>query len=708
MNRIKSFLVILLAVVLLAGVTGLDAAKKKKVEKLKFPPLNEIKKPEIKKAVTNNGIKLRLIKNEKLPIIDLRILLKGGSVYDPPDKIDLSSVTAQLLRIGGTKGLKPADLDKLLDAKGISISVSAGTDYYSVSLSCLKENFDEAVSILAKMLREPAFDKEKMEEYKTRLSSGIARRNDNPSPINSREFRKLIYGEKSPFAAVLEYEHLDNITPLDVGQTYMQYFAPGNMLAGVTGPMEIDEIKNAFEKYFGDWKRQARIPAYPSVKAQSYDFKTAFVQKSNLNQSYLSIGHIGIKYDASKAAKFKVFNSIFSGGFSSRLMNRVRVKMGLTYGINGGIGTQYLYPGTTSFSTFTKSESTIKAIKAIQDEIDIIRREKVTPQELQDAKDAFLNSYVFEFSTPDRVMYTSLSREFYGIDENIADRLVEDVKKVTADDILEVAKEYLHPDKMIITVVGNKEKLDGDLSELGKVKELDITIKPPALKEKIPAATPETLEKGSRFIKDLAKKKYKGYKRLRALKSVSNMTMTVRGMTLDMGMTTTRLFPDKTHTEMSMMGMKMYRIINGNKGTMNQMGQIQPVPEEQIEKGKFSDLYYMFNNPDKYKFQYLYEKTVEGKTYDVIYIFDAKKNWVKYFINKETGLIEIEEALSQIPGQSGVSRTLKSDFRTIGGIPFAFKTVVFVKDKKMAEVTTKEMQVNPRVDSSIFKIEEKK
>lgn len=710
MNRMKSFLIILLAVVFLAGTIGtgaLEAAKKKQVEKLKFPPLNKIQKPEIKKAATNNGIKLRLIKNEKLPIIDLRILVKGGSAYDPPDKIDLSSVTAQLLRIGGTKELKPADLDKLLDSKGITIAVTAGNDYFAVTLSCLKENFDEAVSILSKILREPAFDKEKMEEYKGQLSSSIARRNDNPSPINSREFRKLIYGEKSPFAAVLEYEHLDNITTTDVLKTHNQFFAPGNMIAGVTGPMEIDEIKTAFEKYFGDWNHQARVPAYPEVREPSHDFKVAFVHKASLNQSHLSIGHLGIKYDASKAAKLKVFNSIFSSGFSTRLMNRVRVKMGLTYGISGSIGTQYFYPGSTSFTTFTKSESTIKAIKAIQDEIDIIRKEKVTPEELQDAKDAFLNSYVFEFSTPDKVLFTSLRREFYGIDENIADKLVEDIKKVTADDILEVAQTYLHPDKMIITVVGNKEGLDGDLSELGKVKELDISIKPQALKEKIPEATPEALEKGSQLIEKLAKTKYKGYKRLKSLKTVSNMTMNMRGMTLEMGVNATRVFPGKSHSEISVMGMKITRTINGKKGMMNQMGQTKPVPEEEIEKGQFSDLFFMFNTPDKYKFQYLYEKEVESKIYDVVYIFDAK-NWVKFFINKETGRVEIEEALSQIPGQSGVSRTLKSEFKTIDGIPFAFKSVTYVKDKKVAEVTTKDIQVNPKVDSKIFKIDETK
>lgn len=708
MNMIKRTLIIALAVLFVAGTSSLDAAKKRKVDTLKFPALNQIIRPEVQKAETANGIQLRLIKTDKLPLINLLIILKGGSVYDPGKKIGLADALARLLRIGGTEQLKPEELDKLLDAKGIDINVGNRGDYYRITLSCLKENLDEAISILAKMLQQPAFDDEKIEEVKTQMASAISRRNDNPMPINEREFNKLIYGADSPFAPVMEYEHVDNISKKDFVNTYKMFFAPGNMLTGVTGPVEMDELKGMFEKYFGSWQHQAAIPEYPQVKEQTHDFKIAFAQKSNLNQSYLSIGHLGLKTDPEKTAKFRVFNSIFAQGFSSRLVKRVRVKMGLTYGIGGGIGTEYLYPGVTSFTTFTKSESTIDAVKAIFDEMDIIRREKVTQQELDDAKDSFLNKYVFEFSTPERVLFTSLVREFYNVDPNIADKLVEDVKKVTADDVLATAQEYLHPEKMIVTVIGNKEAIKGDLSELGKVKELDITIPPPALKEKIPEATPETLEKGSMTIAGLFKTTYKGYKALKTIESAADMQMTMQGRTFELGMKIIHQYPDKVYTEMSIMGMKMERIVNGDKGVMKQMGQQKPIAADQIEKEKFADLYDILNNAQKYKFQYLKETEIDGKLYDVIYIFDAKKNWVKFFINKESGFIEIEEKFSEMPGQTGISRTVKSDFKVIQGIPFAFKSEIFVGNEKTGTLTVKSIKVNPTVDPAIFKIEEKK
>lgn len=688
---------------LLPGYNGY-AAKKRKVDSLKYPELNQFELPEIQKAETANGIKLRLIKYDKLPLVNLYILLKGGNAYEHLKKVGLAGIVSNILRIGGTKELSGDQLDKLLDANGISISISTFNDYFMVSLSCLTDNFDQAVSILAKIIKEPAFDQEKLEEIKTKAGTSISRRNESPDSINSREFDKLIYGADSPLAAVLEYEHLENISRADVAQMYQKFFAADNMLVGVSGPFEIKEVQQLFDKYFGDWNTRAKIPPFPGVTPQEYDFKVAFAEKSNLNQSYLSVGHLGVKENMAEKAKIKVFNSIFSKGFTSRLMHRVRVKMGLTYGIYGGIDSEYLYPGQTSFSTYTKSESTVKAIKAIFDEIKRIRQEKVSEKELKDAKDYFLNSYVFDFSSPKEILLDSLKRELYGVDEDAQKRLIENIKKVTADDVLQVAQQYLHPDKMVIFVVGNGEKIKqgGDLSELGKVKKVDISIKPPPMKEKIPPATPEALEKGRKIIDAVEKKHYKIFKRIKSLIMESSSQVSISGRTLALESKTTVLFPDKSYTEMLVMGIKIERIVNGKKGVARQMGQERPVSEKDIEKRKFGDLHHILNTKEDYKFQYLREEEIEGKTYHVIYISDAKKNWMKWYINQETLLREIGEQVSNMPGQTGIARTVLSDFKIIKGIPFAFKRVTFVKDQKVSDVTIKEIKVNPKVDPSIF------
>ena len=146
----KKCIVLFTLVLFLFNISAVAAKKKRPIEKIKYPELNKFELPDIKKVELNNGMKLRLIKTEKLPLIDLRMVIRGGDVYDPAPKVGLVGVLAQLIRIGGTKEMKGDAVDKFLDSNGITVSVSSRTNYYTVSLTCLKENFDPAISILSK------------------------------------------------------------------------------------------------------------------------------------------------------------------------------------------------------------------------------------------------------------------------------------------------------------------------------------------------------------------------------------------------------------------------------------------------------------------------------------------------------------------------------------------------------------------------------
>lgn len=689
---------------LIVGITNLNA-KKFKVDKLKFPPLNEIKKANISKETLNNGIKLRLISDERFPIVTVRAYIKGGDIYDPVNKTGLSSITAELLRIGGAANYNSDEIDNMLDSKGTSISIYSNTDYFIVSLSTLKENLDESLRILSLMLRKPRFNKEKFDEIKTRLSSAISRRNDDPASVASREFENVIYGKDSPVSAQIEYEKLDNIKIGDVKALYNRFFKPSeNFIVGITGPAKIDEFKKSFATYFESWKGKPDIPEYPEVKEVSNNFKIAFAQKDNLNQSYINIGHFGYKENIDKKAGILVFNSIFSQGFNSRLMQRLRVKMGLTYGVGGGIINSYLHPGKVYFSTFTKSESTITVLKAFYDEVNRIRKELVSGTELNDAKNYFLNSYVFKFSSPEKILYSYLEKEFYGLDIEKYDNLIEEIKKVTAEDVLKVAKEYLNPEKMVAMVVGNKKKIKGDLSELGKVKMVDITIKEPELKEKIPEATPVSLERGKKTVFEALLKNYRGYKNLKSLKVVSSVELNMMGRKFSVENESYSKFPDKSYTLTKVMGMRMERIINGNKGIMKQMGQVKPISEADILKGRFGSIYDIFHNTSKYNFQYLKTEKIGKGSYDVIYVNDSAGNWVKFFINRRTKLIGYKEKIDNVAGEKGVAKIVNTKFKKVNGTYFSFKTDIMMKGKKKVGIDITKIEVNPAIKNELFEI----
>jgi zinc protease len=174
-----------------------------------------------------------------------------------------------------------------------------------------------------------------------------------------------------------------------------------------------------------------------------------------------------------------VMNEIFGGGFSSRLFNDLRTGKGLAYSVGGGVGYGWNRPGLTNIEMQTKSASTVEGIQGIDGEIDDLLKNPPTSEELKRAKDNILNSFIFEFDTPEKVLREKMSYEFYHYPLDFLERYRSQVEKVGADDVLRVARKYVHKDKMPVLVVGNDAEFEKPLSTLGPVKDVDITIPPP-------------------------------------------------------------------------------------------------------------------------------------------------------------------------------------------------------------------------------------
>ncbi len=697
-----------LSILLMLGILGMVLPGQAGIHKLKYPEMRSFNLPVLEKAELDNGLKLRLIKEDKLPMFQLTIWLKGGDVYDPVDRIGLMGLMAQTMRIGGTEKHNPDEMDLLLESKGISIGIFNTPDSIQVSCSALSEDFDQAVALMAEMLRLPRFDPEKMNEMKTRMSGGISRRNDEPSPIAQREFTRLVYGPDFTAGAVMEYAHLDNIERKDLAEFHNRFFAPDNMLVGYSGPMELAEVKGVFEKYFGDWQVKASVPTFPN-KIQSADgIHLAFIEKSDLTQSYICMGYLGDVWKADEAAAVSVFNTIFSQGFDSRLFTRVRTKEGLTYGVGGGIDRNFGYPGLTSFNTFTKSGSTFKAVRAMLDEMQRIRKELVTPQELKDAKDYLLNSNVFKFSSPEKILNRRMSQEFYGLPLDVDDKFVARVKAVTAEEIQRIAEQYLHPEKMMIVVLGKEADLDEKLDAWAPVKKLDITIPPPPLKEKFPEITPESLAKGQEIWKSAVAAGYKNYtKVLKSSRSTMDVTITTPQGQMQMKMIDTTRYPDYSHQEMEFMGMKIVTVSTPEGGYMSQMGQKKVLPAKEINENRFAGFYDLLTKSDTFRIQFMKEDAIDDQPVNVLLVRDEEgSNWKKLFVNQKTGLLMAEERLMDMMGQGKKpGRTVYGDYRTVKGIPFAHTIRIEFEGKPFMESKVTQVEVNPALDDALFKLD---
>jgi zinc protease len=689
-------------------LAGLSLPGQQGVHKLKYPEMRSFTLPVLEKAELGNGLKLRHIKQDKLPIFQVTIWLKGGQAYDPANRIGLMEVLTGTLRVGGTEKHSPDEMDRLLESKGITLNVYSTSDSIQVSLSALSEDFDQAVALAAELLRLPAFSADKLGEVKTRTGSGISRRNDEPAPIARREFQRLVYGEAFAAEAVMEYTHLDNIERADLQKVHKMFFAPDNMMLGFSGPLSLAEVQAVVEKHFGDWQAKSAVPPLPQQIKSAEGVRLAFAEKSDLTQSYIHMGYLGDLWKAEEAALVQVFNAIFSQGFDSRLFARVRTKEGLTYGVGGSIGRNYSYPGVTSYSTFTKSGSTFKAIRAMQEEMQRIRQELVSAQELKDAKDYLLNSHVFKFASPEQVLFRKMSQEFYNLPAEIDDKFVDKVKAVTAEDIKRIAEQYLHPEKMIIMVLGKEADLDDKLENWAPVKKVDIAIPPPALKESFPEITPEGLKKGQTLLTAAVNGAYKGYaKTLKTSRMVMNVTVSMPQGQIQMKMTDSVRYPDFNHQVIEVMGMKMVNVTTPKGGYMEQMGQKRPIPAEQVAESRFARFYDLMAKPESFQVQFYKEDKIDDQVVNVLLVREENgSRWKKLYLHQKSGLLLAEESMMDLMGQGKKpARTLFADYRTVKGLPFAHAVTIEADGKPFMQSKVEGIEVNPTLDDSLFKIE---
>lgn len=465
---------------LLCGSFGMSQTPYKE---LKFPPLHTLKTPDVKRVVLKNGMILYLVEDHELPLIEMTARIGVGSIDDPPDKVGLGAVATAVMRTGGTKTRKGDHIDEELESIGASVETGIRLTSGSASMSVLKENLDTGLTILADVLMNPDFPQDKIDLQKIREHSAIARRNDEVQQVASREFNKLIYGPESVYARQPEHSTIDAITRDDLVAFHEKYFCTNNVMLGVSGDFQSADMVKKIEAAFAHWKKGIpRKPVAPPVN-YNFDYEVNFIRKEDVNQSTVLMGHIGGLLNNPDYYALEVMNDVLSGSFSSRLVRELRSKQGLAYSVFGAYGANYNFPGTFYAGAETKSESTVKAAQGLLDELQKMKTQPVTDDELSLAKDMFLNSFVFNYENRGEVLYRLMTYEYYGYPRDFLEKTKDNIEKVTKEDVMRVAKKYLQPDKVRILVVGRPEDFDQPLSRLGKVHEIPLETQAPKSKQ---------------------------------------------------------------------------------------------------------------------------------------------------------------------------------------------------------------------------------
>jgi zinc protease len=456
----------------------LAQAQVKPWNQIQAPPLPPFQPQQPVRVQLPNGMVLFLQEDHELPLIDATARIRGGSVYAPANKAGLLGLYGEVWRTGGSTTKTGDQMDDFLEARAAKIETDGEADSTSISLNCLKGDFDAVFEMFLDLLHHPEFRADKLELAKQQMYTEISRRNDDVDSIVHRESRIIAYGKDNPYARVPEYATVASVTRDDLLNWHQQYVHPNNIIFGITGDFDPKAMQAKLEQAFGSWQKG------PDAKPPDIQFSEPkpglyFINKSDVNQSTISLLDLGIERSNPDYYAVTVMNEIFGGGFSSRLFNNIRSKLGLAYNVGGGVGYGWDRPGMTNIEMQTKSATTVDGIQALDNEIDDLQKNAATPEELKRAKDNILNSFIFRFDTPEKVLREKMSYEFYHYPLDFLERYRAEVEKVTADDVTRVARKYVHKERMAVLVLGNDAELGKPLSTLGPVQKVDITIPPP-------------------------------------------------------------------------------------------------------------------------------------------------------------------------------------------------------------------------------------
>jgi zinc protease len=446
---------------------------------LVFPPLPEIQLPDYTHFELDNGMVVYLMQDRELPLVSGTALIRTGSRWENATKTGLASLTGDVMRSGGTRLHTGDELNQILEQRAASVETSIDTASGSASFNALSEDLEDVFGLFAEVLREPVFAQDKLEIAKTQIAGGIARRNDDPNDIASREFQKLIYGETSPYARVVEYANLDRISRDDLVNFHKRYFHPNNIILGIVGDFDQAKMTDLVKQKFGDWKKNPKLPFLnlPAVSQQQQG-GIFTIDQPQLTQSSVLIGHLGGQRNSEDYPALGVMNGVLNG-FGGRLFNEVRSRQGLAYSVYAAWSARYDYPGIFIAGGQTRSDATVPFIQAIKGEIDRIRNQPITPDELKYAQESEINSFVFNFADPAQTLSRVLTYDYYDYSEDFIFEYQRGVESTTIADVQRVAQQYLKPENLVTLVVGNTAAIQPPLTSISPslpVTSIDITI----------------------------------------------------------------------------------------------------------------------------------------------------------------------------------------------------------------------------------------
>lgn len=419
----------------------------------------------------DNGLKYVVVQNKKLPLVQVRVIFNGGASLDPQKSQGLTYLTGQLLLKGTTKRTAQQIAEEF-EFLGSTINISTNYDYSVISTEFLKYNFQDGMKILSEIITSPAFDSKEIDKEKEKLISELKASLENPTYVANQFFNRIIF-EGHPYSQSIRgtVKQIEKISARQIRNHYKTYFLPNETTIIFYGDVNPGEAEELIKNLFSNWQKGDAIKLIDKPVQPQSNLKLVLVNKPGLTQAQIRVGNTGINQNNPDEIPISIVNKILGDGFTSRLVEEIRVKRSLTYGARSSFQMQR-QSGKFIISTFTKNETVNEVIQIILDELKKLKSSGVSDWEITKAKNYMIGELSRNLQSPEGFVDYLTQIVFYQKENELLTNFADKIKNTTKDKIQKVIREYFPEKNLLIVVVGDAKEIKSQLEKLGQIQEI--------------------------------------------------------------------------------------------------------------------------------------------------------------------------------------------------------------------------------------------
>ncbi|MDO6743382.1 pitrilysin family protein [Tenacibaculum soleae] len=650
-------------------------------------PAPKVQLGKVDKFTLPNGLQVIMVKNHKLPRASASLTIDNKAVAEG-NKAGLSNMMGSLLG-RGTTNITKDEFNEKVDYLGAQVN------FYSsgASAASLKKYFPEILELMADGVKNSQFTQEEFDKEVKITLDGLKSNEKSVTAIARRVEDALIYGKNHPFGEFTTKESISNISLTDIQNNFNTYYKPNNAYLVIVGDINPSETKKLVTKLFGDWKK-GNVPAVAFAKPKNVSTtEINFINMPNAVQSEIVVANnIELKLGDKDYYAALLANSILGGGGTARLFMNLREDKGYTYGSYSSVR-QSRDAATFRATASVRNMVTDSSVVEIQKEINKIRYQKVSAEELKNAKAKYVGNFVMEVQKPATAARYALNIALYNLPADFYENYLKNINAVTIDDVQNAAIKYFRGDKARIIITGKGIEVLKNLEKNAdyKINYFDTEGNPttkPAMTLPIPTGVTATSVINNYF------KAIGGQNKVNAVKSVK-ITSEAKVQGMQVSLVQKNAAPNKSLTLVSMMGNVMQKVVfDGTKGYQEVRGQRKDLAGKELEEAKnstapFADEAYKKGILDR----------IEPINGENSYVIKLDKKEIFYNIKsglklKEVAVVKGPQGDVKVPVEYG-------DYKEVNGVKFPHLMIQSMGPIKI-NFEVKEIKINEGVTDADF------